>query len=39
MDMILAAFVGFLAGGICGIAVMAVVVSKVVSCNEDNEEL
>lgn len=39
MDMILAAFIGFIVGGICGIAVMAIVASKVINGNEDNEEL
>lgn len=39
MGMVIAAFVGFLVGGVFGIAIMAVVACKVLNGNEDKDEL
>ena len=39
MEVILSAFVGFLVGGIFGVVAIAILVSKVINGNEDNDEL
>lgn len=38
MEVVIAAFVGFLVGGMSGIIIMAIVASKVINGNEDNDE-
>lgn len=39
MDVILVAFGSFIAGGLFGMAVVAVMACKIINGNEDNEEL
>lgn len=39
MEVVIAAFAGFLVGGIFGIVIMAIVACKVLNGNEGNEEL